>query len=223
MAPAHALIEPIAGHGAHMTRTEGRPPKKPESALDALRGRRARASSHCYPTSRSAAAGAVGRLCGSGGSAHQRHVGDGGQRLDCVRRLAGGSGRVGPDPDIWFAALDQEPRRVIGTDTDGVDHCARPSRRMVEAWPTEGWRDSERHRFPSSPGGQSVTPPLVADVGDDGTVSDRHTFDVGDGLPAPCPVWSPDGDRWRSESAHLAHQPRGLGRGQRGLGGALGG
>ena len=43
------------------------------------------------------------------------------QRLDRVRRCAGGSGRRRSDTDIWFAALDQEPRRVIGTDTDSVD------------------------------------------------------------------------------------------------------
>ena len=34
---------------------------------------------------------------------------------------------------------------------------------------------------------------VVADVSDDGQVSDRLTIDVGDGLPPPCPIWSPDG------------------------------
>jgi Tol biopolymer transport system component len=36
---------------------------------------------------------------------------------------------------------------------------------------------------------------VVADVSADGRVSDRLTFDMGDGLPPPCPVWSPDGDQ----------------------------
>lgn len=30
---------------------------------------------------------------------------------------------------------------------------------------------------------------VIADVTDDGTVADRLTVDVGDGLPPPCPVW----------------------------------
>ena len=33
----------------------------------------------------------------------------------------------------------------------------------------------------------------VADVDADGRVADPVMIDVGDGLPAPCPVWSPDG------------------------------
>ena len=36
---------------------------------------------------------------------------------------------------------------------------------------------------------------MIADVADDGTVVDRLTVDVGDGVPLPCPVWSPDGDQ----------------------------
>ena len=36
---------------------------------------------------------------------------------------------------------------------------------------------------------------VVADVADDGTTADRLTVDVGDGMPPPCPVWAPDGER----------------------------
>jgi Tol biopolymer transport system component len=32
-------------------------------------------------------------------------------------------------------------------------------------------------------------------VNDEGRVADRLTIDVGDGLPPPCPVWSPDGSQ----------------------------
>jgi len=47
---------------------------------------------------------------------------------------------AGPDTDIWFVALDHEPSRVIGTDTDGVDQLCRPSRRTVAVSRTGRWR-----------------------------------------------------------------------------------
>lgn len=92
------------------------------------------------------------------------------------------------DTDIWFAALDQDARRVIGTDTDGVDQqcpAFSPDGRSlaygsVEGLSTAAYRNSTL---------------VIADLGDDGSVTDRLSIDVGDGLPPPCPVWSPDGDR----------------------------
>ena len=86
------------------------------------------------------------------------------------------------DLDIWLAALDQEPRRVIGTDTDTVDE-------LCPAFSPNG----RRLAYGRLDGGRTAL--AVADVAADGQVSDPVTLEVGDGLPPPCPVWSPDGSR----------------------------
>src|SRR4029079_4837610 len=99
-----------------------------------------------------------------------------------------------PDTDIWLTALDEQPRRVIGSDTDGVD----------QACPAFS-PDARRRAYGSVAGLWSATDTaiahwpdyrnsalVIADVADDGTVVDRLTVDVGDGVPLPCPVWSPD-------------------------------
>ena len=97
----------------------------------------------------------------------------------------------GPDTDIWFAALDQEPRRVIGTDTDGVDQVCpafSPDGQSLAYGTIEGIRSSQNPDYRNSA-------LVIADVANDGTVAERLTIDVGDGLPSPCAVWSPDGDQ----------------------------
>ena len=86
------------------------------------------------------------------------------------------------DLDIWLVALDQEPRRVIGTDTDTVDE-------MCPAFSPDGRRLAYGRLE-----GQSASL-AFADVDADGRASDPVTIEVGDGLPPPCPVWSPDGSQ----------------------------
>jgi len=106
-------------------------------------------------------------------------------------------GPAGADPelDIWFVAIDREPRRVIGTDSDAVDQLCpafAPDGRSLAYGSVEGsgWWQGD-----AAPAPYRNAAVVIADVADDGTVSDRLTIDVGDGLPPPCPVWSPNGDQ----------------------------
>ena len=86
------------------------------------------------------------------------------------------------DADIWLVALDKEPRRVVGTDTDTVDE-------MCPAFSPDGRRLAYGRLD-----GQSASI-AVADVDAEGRASDPVTIEVGDGMPPPCPVWSPDGNQ----------------------------
>jgi len=86
------------------------------------------------------------------------------------------------DLDIWLVALDHEPRRVIGTDTDTVDE-------LCPAFSPDGRRLAYGRLE-----GESASL-AVADMDADGRASDPVTIEVGDGLPPPCPVWSPDGSQ----------------------------
>ena len=102
-----------------------------------------------------------------------------------------------PDTDIWLTARDEQPRRVVGSDTDGVDQACpafSPDGRRLAYGSVEGlWSttNTDVTHWPDYRNSALV----IADVDDDGTVVDRLTVDVGDGVPLPCPVWSPDGDQ----------------------------
>ena len=96
--------------------------------------------------------------------------------------------RAGEDFDVWFVALDQAPRRAVGTDSDGVDQ-------VCPAFAPDGQSLAYGSVEGGDVGANRNAALVIADVADDGTTSDRLTVDVGDGLPPPCPVWSPGGDR----------------------------
>jgi Tol biopolymer transport system component len=102
------------------------------------------------------------------------------------------------DHDIWLVRLDREPRRVIGTETDRLDQLCpafAPDGRSLAYGRVEGHGTRNSYAAPGDdrPAEYRNAALVVADVSDDGRVSDRLSVDVGDALPPPCPVWSPDG------------------------------
>ena len=94
----------------------------------------------------------------------------------------------GGDLDIWLVALDQDARRVVGDETDRVDQLCpafSPDGRSLAYGRVEGYGEANYR-------GAAL---VVADVSNNWEVTDRLAIEVGDGLPPPCPLWSPDGER----------------------------
>jgi Tol biopolymer transport system component len=102
------------------------------------------------------------------------------------------AGETDEDFDIWFVALDKEARRVVGDETDRVHQLCpafSPDAMSLAYGRVEGWGAAHGPQ----PATYRRSALVVADVREDGQVADRLTVEVGDGLPPPCPIWSPDG------------------------------
>ena len=104
----------------------------------------------------------------------------------------------GSGGDIYFLAVDREVRRVIGTDGDGISEgcpAFSPDGRQLAYGRVSGEAESQDDAGDIRPATYQDASLVIADVSDDGRVTDQLTIDIGDGLPPPCPVWSPIGDR----------------------------
>ncbi len=104
----------------------------------------------------------------------------------------------GEDLDIWFSHVDREPRRAVGAPADTISQLcpafSADGRRLAYArTAVEG--SSQLDDGSGNVAAYRDVALVIADVRPDGTVVDRQTIELGDGVPPPCPVWAPGSER----------------------------
>lgn len=93
-----------------------------------------------------------------------------------------------PDHDVYIVGQDRIIRRIVGTDGDNLDQ-------ICPAFSADGTRLAFGQAHGTDATGYTSSSLGIVDIDADGHVSNMQTIPVGGAVPAPCPIWSPDGRR----------------------------
>ena len=93
-----------------------------------------------------------------------------------------------PDHDIYVVGHDFVARRIVGSDADHLDQ-------ICPAFSADATRLAFGQAHGDPQNGYSDAALGIADMDRDGNVAALDSIPIGGALPAPCPIWSPDGRR----------------------------